>query len=349
MAKLNVSGLTLNPDEVTEVSKIIVETQFVDGELSANYDIQTGISHDQAIVFLASMGVSGKALTNCTPAEIGGLVFTQKVWTPKLVAGRFTFCEADENQLIKWLKQARNVYNDYFDRTGSTELQMVAAAIISSMKVSIPAKVWFSSTTANDIAGGGVFANGTDLGLFNQFDGLFKQIFADASVPRYTISKNSGGSYAAQKLAADEGDTILENVYDDADSRLTGSPDAKFYATGDVIKNFRKTIKTKQYNGGLTEVLENGKVNLSYYGIPIFEEKTFDHVIKTYQDNGTTLNLPHRVVLTTQANIPIGTLSTDDLNNLRSIFDEPNNTNIIDFGYFLDAKFGESYMASVAY
>jgi len=349
MANLDVALLSLNAEEAKSVSEIIVETQFINGELNQNYDIQTGISHDQAVVFLSSMGITGKAMTSCTPEEIGGLVFTEKVWRPKLIAGRKKHCAADENQLIKWLKQARNVYNDFFDRNGSPELQMIASSIIASMKLSILAKVWFNDTAAADVSGGGVFSNGTDLGLFNQFDGLFKQIFADASIPKYVISENSAANYASQKLASNRGDEILENVFDNADSRLTSHPDAKFYVTGEILKNFRKTVKKIEYKGGLTETLLNGRSQLTYFDIPIFEEKIFDYVIKNHQDDGTKHNLPHRVVLTTQGNIPIGTLSTSDLENLRSIFDEPNNTNILDFGYFLDALFGESYMASVAY
>lgn len=347
--KFDVTGLVLNPDEVTNVSEIIVEKGFLSGKLSDNYDVHTGISHDQSIVFLASLGITGKALTSCTPAEIGGLVFTEKVWTPKLIAGRFSFCITDENQLIKWLKQAQKVYNDYFDRSNSTDLQMVAAAILMSMEESIPAKAWFSDTTADDYAGGGVFTNGTDLGLFNQFDGLFKQIFADAGIPVHAITQNAGASYVAQALPTDGGLAILTGVHDNADSRLTSDPQAKFYVTGDLYKNFLYTLANKEYNGGITKTIEDGRTQLQFLGIPIYEELMFDRIIKTYQDNGTKWNLPHRVVLTTQDNIPIGTLSTTDLDSLRTIFDEPNNVTLIDFGYFLDAKHGENYRTSVAY
>lgn len=348
-AKFDVSGLTLNPEEVTEAGSVIVEKAFISGRLSDNYDVQTGISHDQQIVFLAKMGISGKALTSCTPAEIGGLTFTQKTWTPKLIAGRFTNCANDENRLFKILKKAKNVYPDYFDRDGSPELQLVSALILMSMDESIPAKAWFSDTAADEFSGAGVFTNGTDLDLFNQFDGLWKQILADGAIPRYTIAKNAGANYAAQALAADEGLAILKAVYSGADSRLKGHPDAKFYVTGEVYESFMDTVESKEYNGGIVKTLIDGRTTLSYKGITVYKELSLDEVIRSFQDNGTKWNTPHRVVLTTPENMPIGTLSDGDLSSLRSIFDEPQNTNIIDFGYFLDAKLGESYMASVAY
>jgi len=55
MAKFDVSALTLNPTETQEVSQIITEIAFIDGSLTDNYDVRTGISHDMAITFLANM------------------------------------------------------------------------------------------------------------------------------------------------------------------------------------------------------------------------------------------------------------------------------------------------------
>lgn len=348
-AKFDVSALTLNPDEVDNVQNVVVEKAFVTGRLTDNYDIQTGIQHNQRIVFAAKMAIGGKALTSCTPAELASIVFTEKTWTPKLIAGRFTHCANDENALFKILKQASSVYPDWFDRDNSPELQLVGALILMSMEESIPAKAWFSDTAADDYAGGGKFTNGTDLGIWNQFDGLFKQIFADASIPRHTITKNAQANYAAQELAADEGITFLSKVFLAADTRLRGHSEAKYYVSGDIYDNFMTTVENKEFAGGIVRTLLDGRPGLSYHNIPIYKELIFDEVIRTFQDNGTKYNIPHRMVLTIAPNIPFGTLSTSDLDSLRSIFDAPNNKNIIDFGYFLDAKFGETHMASVAY
>ena len=344
-AKFDVSALTLNPDEVDNVQNVVVEKAFVSGRLSDNYDIQTGISHNQRIVFAAKMGIGGKALSSCTPAELASIVFTEKTWTPALTAGRFTHCANDENSLFKILKQASSVYPDWFDRDSSPELQLVGALILMSMEESVPAKAWFSDTAAAIP----VFTAGTDLGIWNQFDGLWKQIFADAGIFRHTITKNAAATYVLQELAADEGITFLEKVFLGADSRLRGNPEAKFYCTGDIYDNFMTTVENKEFAGGIVRTLIDGRPGLSYHNIPIYKELIFDEVIRTHQDNGTKYNVPHRMVLTVPSNIPFGTLSTSDLDSLRSIFDEPNNLNIIDFGYFLDAKFGETYMASVAY
>ncbi len=75
----------------------------------------------------------------------------------------------------------------------------------------------------------------------------------------------------------------------------------------------------------------------------------WDRTIRKYQDDLTVHVLPHRALLTTPGNIPIGTLSESDMDSLESFYDKKDKTNIVDYGYFLDAKHLESYMSSVAY
>ena len=352
--KFDVSALTLSPDEVRDVAEVIVEQAFENGRLSDIHDIQTGISHQMQILFASRLGIGGKALTNCTPEEIAGLNFTQKYWNPALVAGRFTHCANDEHSLFKILKEATNVYPEFFNRLDSQELKLVIALLLTHIEESVLAKVWFSDTLADDYAdtngtGSGVFTNGTDFGVFNQFEGLFKQIFADASIPKHTIAKNAGVNYAAQELAAGEGHTILKSVYRKADSRLKSKANAVFLVTSDVFDNFLDTIEDKEFNGGIVTTLTDGREVVKYRNKVLINMESWKRNIEEFQDNGTKWNLPHRVVFTTPENIPVGTLSDGDMENLRSIFDEPNNLNIIDYGYFLDAKLGEGYMTSVAY
>jgi hypothetical protein len=348
-AKFDVSALTLSQAEVTDIAKIIIEQAFVNSALAMEHEVLTGVAYDEQILFLDQMAIGGKALTGCTPAEIDGLVFSEKVWTPKLIAGRLTHCANDENQLFKILKKAQSVYPDFFDRQNSQEIKLLLALITTHIEESVRAKVWFSDTAAALIAGGGVFKAGTDVGIFNQFDGLFKQIFADATIPKVSITENAGLTYAAQKVASDDAVTYLESVYDNADSRLQSNPEAKFYLTPDIWTGLLKEIADKEANGGIVTTLTDGRKELTYMGIPVIRKNDWDRVIKTYQDNGTVYNIPNRIVLTTAGNIPVATLNEGDMQNLRSFYDQVTNSNYVDYGYYLDAKFGQSYMASVAY
>jgi len=347
--KFDVSALTLNPQEATEVSEAVVEQVFIMSEMNAIHDVQTGIQMKEQIVFVDQLGIGGEALTNCTPAEQDALAFTQKYWDPALIAGRFSNCQNDLNKLFKLFRKAQKANPDYFDKEGSQEMAMLSVAITESIKTSVNAKIWYGDTAAAVFAGGGNFKAGTNLGLFNQFDGLWKQIFADANIPRITIAENSGTTYAAQALAADEGFNILKGMYNNADARLLGNVGAQFLVTRSIYDNYLDYLEGAQKNGGLITISEDGKQTLSYRGIPVIIQNEFDRLQNLYQNDATVVFRPHRAVLTTPSNIPVGTLSETDLQSLESWYEKKDKANYVDYAYFLDAKFLESYMAVVAY
>lgn len=348
-SKIDVTGLSLNAEEAQKVSELVVEKVFVETPLNAVHDIQTGIQHDTQIVFVDNLDVGGEALTNCTPAEQGGLTLTEKFWTPKLVAGRFSHCANDLNQLLKVFNKARRAEPDFFDRVNSDEIGLLTTKIIEALRVSVSAKVWLSDTAAAAQPGGNFTASGFNGGLWNQFDGLWKQIFADGNVPHYTISENAGASYALQALAAGEAYNIFVALYEQADPRLLGDPNAQILVTRSIWDNMLKYIETKEAQGGIVKTMIDGRITMDFRGIPVVLMNEWDRTIRKYQDDGTVYFRPHRALLTTPENIPVGTLSTSDLQNLESWYEKKDKTNYVDYSYFLDAKFGESYMASVAY
>ena len=347
--KFDITGLTLNPQEATEVSEAVVEQVFVQNDLNQINDIQTGIQMKEQIVFVGQLGIGGEALTGCTPAEQDALEFTQKYWDPALIAGRFTNCQNDLNKLFKLFQKAQRTNPDYFDKEGSQEMGMLATAIIESIKTSVHAKAWYSDKAGDTFANGGNFTNGTNLGLFNQIDGLWKQIFADGNAYRYTISENAGASYNAQALADGKGYTVLKNLYNGADARLLGNPDARFVVTRSIWDNYLDYLESTEASGGNIQVMEDGRRALSYRGYPVLLNNEWDRLQNLYQNNGTVVFRPHRAVFTVPANQPIGTLSETDLQNLESWYEKKDKSNIVDFAYFLDAKLLESYMIAVAY
>ena len=348
-SKIDVSALTLNPQEATEVSQAIVEQTFVMSELNDIHEVMTGIQMKEQIVFVDQMGIGGEALTNCTPAEQEGLALTQKYWDPALIAGRLVHCQNDLNKLLKLFQKAQRTNPDYFDKEGSQELGLLATAVTESIKVSVNAKIWYADTVADTFANSGVFTNGTNLGLFNQFDGLWKQIFADGNIPKYTISENAGASYSAQALASGKGLTILKALYNNSDARLLGNTDAQFVVTRSIYDNYLDSLETIENTGGNIVVTQEGKRELFYRGYKVVMQNEWDRLQNLYQNNGTKVNLPHRAILTVKSNIPVGTLSDTDLQTLDSWYEKKDKSNYVDYAYFLDAKHLESYMSSVAY
>lgn len=348
-SKFDVSGLTLNTEEAQQLAAAVIEQVFIQGELSEIHEIDTGIQHDQQIVFVDNLDVSGEAFTNCTPVEQSGLVLTEKVWTPKLIGGRYTHCANDLAQLFKLFDKAARANPDFFDGLNRNGLGLLMTKIVDAMKVSISAKVWLGDTAAAIQPGGNFTIVGFNAGLWNQFSGLWDQIFADAGVFRFTITENALATFVLQELAANKGRTILQELYAGADSRLVGHPDAQYLVTRSIWDNYLTTVEGLQGNGGIIERLEGGALALNYRGIKIVRMNEWDRTIRKFQNDLTVHFRPHRAVLTVPANIKIATLSSDDLNSLESWYEKKDKTNIVDFSYFLDAKHGEDYMTAAAY
>lgn len=348
---IDISGLTLNTEEAKEIGKLIIEKAFVQGSLADIHDIETGVEHDMQIPFAGQIADSLKAASGCTPNAGSGVVMTEKVWTPKIYDSRWEHCAADLNKLFKLFQKAQRINPDFYDRISSQEMGVIYALIEQMLETNLPNKVWFSDTAADDVDGSGVFTSGTDLDLWNVIDGLFKQIFADSDIPRVTISENGSASYALQDSDLSDQDAYdyLESVVNAADSRLLADPSAKILATRSITDRYKNHLRTNTLGAGFLDVTENGKPTLYFDGFEVVTMHEWDRTIRSAQDDGTTYNLPHRIVFTTPENIPVATLSESDLSTLDSFYDQYRKSNIVDVAFSLDAKFLESYMAVAAY
>lgn len=352
MALITADNLTLNPREVETMSQVIFNRVYNESELAEYHDIETGIDVSTQIAFAGRLGLLGKKTTGCTPNEAGGFELTEKFWTPVMEDFRLKHCQTDMPALLKLFRKSQRINPDFFDAVGSEEFGVIISAVESALIENIHRKVWFNDTTAALQADGGVFKAGTDLGYFNSFDGLFKQLFTEipaGSVNRIAIQPNTGNNYAAQALAADAALGIFEKMVTAADERLVAAEDSFILATRSLADNYRATLRNKNLGSGFLEVVEEGRPKLYFDGIEIKVRYDWDRYIKTYQDNGTKHNLPHRAVFTTKSNIPVGTLSEEDLTKLDVFYDRTLKTNVMDAAYTLDAKHLEGYMTVVGY
>lgn len=355
-SKIDITALTLNPQEATDAASLILEREFVNGVLSTNHEIFTGILHKEQIPFAGKIADALKKSSGCTPNAGGSVALSEKFWDPEIFDARFEHCAADLNKLFKLFQKEQRINPDYFDKDGAPEMQMIYSLIAQMLRETLPVKVWFSDKAASvyDATNNptGTLAPGTDVDLYNVFDGLFKQIMTDVTTgdDNYVaIAKNGGADYASQVLTPQEAFDTLEKMRNAADERLVESGDAKFYVTRSIADKYRDHLRAKTLGAGFIEVTENGKTQLMFDGIPVEVMYVWDRVIKSVQDNGTKYNLPNRAVLTTPDNIPVGTVSESDLEELDSFYDKKSKANIVDVAFSLDAKHLESYMTVAAY
>lgn len=347
-SQIDITGLTLNAQEATDIGQLIIEQGLVRGELSEDHAIETGVLYQMQIPFAGRIADSFKKAIGCVPGQGTGFALTQKFWTPEIFATRFQHCAGDLNILLKIFKKEARINRDFYDKLDSEEMKLVIARIVDSMKEHLPTKVWFSERLAA-IQPAGNFKIGTDLSLYNVINGLFQQIFSDALIKRFVVTANAGTTFALQALPVDGGFDILTNVFNNADSRLLQDPTAKILVTRSISDSYRNTLRNKNLGGGFTDVTENGMSVLRFEGREVKTRYDWDDNILALENNGTRLRFPHRAVFTTKENIPVGTLSESDLKELTSHYDATLKQNIIDVAFTLDAKMLESYMISVAY
>lgn len=356
---INNGTFEFNKHELNDISKIINELTFGDKDLSQIHAIEQGIKHDMQIVLSTYGGLLGKQVgANCTPNEITGITLSEKVWQPVFEDFRLKHCTTDVTQQDKLINQMTKMNADFYSVVDGSQKSVgdfLIATVIARFKENLLYKVWFDDKTAETITDGGVFKNGTDITYFTGFNGLFKQIFAEAKLSsggKYftSIAKNAGVSYAAQALADGDAIAAFKSTFNKADSRLRGLPDAKFLATRSLYDGLVNDLESKENTGGgITMINKDGVSVLTYRGIEVYMMDIWDRFIDTYQNNGTKWNLPHRLVLTVSDNIPVGTLAVDDFGKLDAFYDRYHKVNVIDAVYSIDAKLLEDYKTSVAY
>ena len=356
MPLLDLTGLTMNPEEASQVSQAIFEATITGGPLAEYHDIVTGINHKQQIPFIGNMGLVGEKITGCDRNPNGtSIPLTEKFWDPVIIGDRLKHCSIDINSLLKLFRKAQRMNPDFYDRIGSEEFGVIIAKLEQAITKMQNRLVWFGDTAADNVAGGGVISDGTNVKYFNPIDGLFKQIFAEipTSAANYVaISKNAGANYAAQALAADEALGIFRAMHKKMDARffeaLEEGAQPEFLVTREMWQNYEDTLENKSIVFSLQET-QDGITKRSYRGIPIKVRHDWDNNIRSYQDNGTKFNLPNRAILTVKENIPVGTLSESDLDNLESWYEKKDKANYIDFDLKLDVKHLLPYMTVAAY
>ena len=353
MPLIDLSGLTLNPEEARMASEAVFEKVFAKQELEVIHGVQTGINMQTQIPFFGKfqpflLDDPGACGVNAVNQDIST---SQKYWTPALLSGRLSHCQGDlTDSLWKMWRKAAKANPDYWSEIDDEQLAFLTDRITDAMYEDILLKTMFGDTAA-DVFPTGDLTPGTTTGLFTPFDGIWKQVLAGVTattVYRYTITENAGASYVAQdNLASDRAILAMRDLYNNADARLFKS-NPKFYMTRSLYNNYRDYLETQSL-AFTVDRTEEGTTRDTYRGIEIIVREDWDRNIRAYFDNGTTWLDPHRIILTDPMNIPIGTQSEEDLQSLDMFYEKKDKQHYIDTALTLDAKLLEEYMIAVAY
>jgi len=358
---MSATKLTLSPTITwngKEATEGIIERVFEKPEFTRFHTIYNNIKAKEQIAFLQRFSKITKLDPGCGSGAMGkDIPMYEKFWNPADIKVWLQMCWKDFlNSLFAWTLKNGLAKQELDDTYLMAYLMDV---IPDAMVEDLWRAVWFGDTdiSHDGASPAGTLASSSDIVYYNLIDGLWKQIFAGVAIsegtwghiPRYTISYNALGTEAAQLALADGyAKTVFRNVIKNADKRLRAANNKVFLVTREIFDNWIEYKESKVLETSFARedgVFEQGV----YWGVPIYPIDIWSRIIKNDFDDGTSLYLPNRVVLTTIDQIAVGFDSYDATSTNDAYLDKTTELYNIKALYKLDAKILENYMFSVAY
>jgi len=357
MAVFNISAMSARtPEEANEVSELIFKQIREDKTIQELYSLVPNITFDKHIPIIGLLSdIMQTKSANCEFPEGGAVVVTEKTWTPKTLQQEQRLCKDDtESKFHFWQSRNSNLVEKY-DLTNSGELNYLIYLIEDAVKKAIVRVADFADTSAALVSGGGKITTAlgaTGVARMNAIDGLWSQFIAIGTANAeqlVAISENGEASKAAQlNLAADTAKLTFEGMILGASEDVPN--DAVIMCTRSLFNNYFKWLVDNSFDTATAvEGMDFRSITLAQYGVTIIERKDWDRNIKSYFDNGTTYDLPHRAVMTSRDNLLIGTESEAALSSFTSHYSEDTMKNIVREEIKIDAKVALDEAVMVAY
>ena len=357
MAVFNIGAMSARtPEEANEVSELIFKQIREDKTIQELYSLVPNVSFDKRIPIIGLLSdIMQTKSADCSFPEGGEVVVTEKTWTPKTLQQEQKLCkDTTESNFAFWQSRNANLVEKY-DLTNSGELNYLIFLIEDAVKKAVVRVADFADTSAALVSGGGKIT--TALGAagvarMDAIDGFWVQLMAIATANAaqlVTISENAQASKALQlALAADTAKLTFEGMILGASEDVPN--DAVIMCTRTLFNNYFKWLTDNSFDTATAvEGMDFRSITLAQYGVTIIERKDWDRNIKSYFDNGTTYDLPHRAVLTSRDNMLIGTESETALSSFTSHYSEDTMKNIVREEIKIDAKVAVDEAVMVAY
>ena len=167
---IDLSSLTLNSEEARSLSETIQEKLYAKPELNQVHQVMTGVEQDKYIPILGKYGLIGKIDPGSCGVndETGTIPVSEKQWTPKLISGRLTHCQANLPDLIKFWKKARIAANTW-EEVDNEMLAFIFDRLTDALLESILRITEFGDTAAEVV--------GSHMpGRFRYYSVLYRQV-----------------------------------------------------------------------------------------------------------------------------------------------------------------------------
>jgi len=354
MAIIDSSVMTIDTQVATAMSEALFQRALMSPQLREFITVTPGIKGKKQLPIYGRMGLAGKKATSGAPTpNPNGIKGKEKIWEPVYIDDRFAESYVDlGDTFFQWglkngIAKADLTSTDYANFVEDQVLQAIKEAQIRLS--------FFSDTDiiAGDLTGD----NAALVKYFNPIDGIFKQVFeivAANANQRVTIAKNTGVNKAAQMFdATDTTNQVvtgyLQNLVFNAPFELRQSKDLVIPCTQSIADQYSKERQKITGIPTAYERTETGIPFLQIEGVKLIPIPEWDKIIRTYFDDGTKYNLPHRALLYPLENVMFGTEDENSLDELKAFYDEYHKEYVVDFGFNMDAKVGLDNLIMAAY
>ena len=328
--------VNLTPDNgaVMDLRELLFLTVMQSEALDATLNMFPGAIHGKKIGGVGEMDLVGKKMSTCQPTWNSTNIKTQeKAWDLGEWSIAEQICYKDLKETL--VRYAMRKKTSVSDLTGTDYMTIIVEPLLSqAMENMLWRMYWFGDKDALNIADGGVITDGVDTDFFKVCDGFFKRLFAIATanpLQRVTIDANTAASYQAQRdqiRSAGVATGILDKLVYDSDIRIRQASDkivlcTQSYADALAIDAKRTTGSDLQWEAMFDGLVYATKFNSQ----DILALPKWDEQIAAFEDNGTTLNKPHRALYVPKSNLLAGVRSDNLLAELDIWFSKDDQVN----------------------
>lgn len=354
--QFDINKLTPDNGAVTDLRELLFLAVLQSEDLASIVNLFPGAVHGNKIGWIGNMGLVGESKSLCNPTWNNTKIETQeKEWDLGRWVVEEQICYADlEDTLVRYAMRKKT---DIADLTGTDFMDIIIEPQLTKALTDMIWRLyWFGDKSADNVVDGGIITNGIDPKYFKICDGFFKRLFAiTAANPNQhvEIDANSASTYKEQREAFRQPNVatdIFDRVIYDADIRIRQADDASILCTRSAADALAIDLKRKVGSNLHWESLFNGLVSATEYnGHTIYAINKWDEMIATYEDNGTTLNKPHRILYTPKSNLFAGIASSDLVAQLKIWFSDDDQVNRMLASDQVGTLIGQDDLVQMAY
>lgn len=292
------SGLTYNGEEANE---ILIRPIFLNHEIESGLNVMVDIATKRQLILEDDLTDIVQADDDCERnPETNSMSLSQKWIEPCAIKAPVDFCVNNLRQsfLEKMLKKGIN-RNDI---TGTMVGDYANSKLVKALKRDVFTLAWFSDTTS---------LNAT----LSLCTGIWPRLISAVAGTNGIGIKRV--ATLGPTLVVDEAISALRLLFDGQSNALDSieSTSKNLLCTREFYENYRNTLEERCCGDRGTILLENGSTGLTFRGVLLQKRTDWSDTIQRYG-----LPNPHRVLLSSNTNLILGTDLLSDTATLEMLY-----------------------------